>query len=483
MTSRDGFFGRVMEGRVFKQVADFCSKKVISRRDTKQQSASSEKTSEQSVHLEEHSSGQTSEQRPYPEQHPDTNSDLSKVPASSRPATVHLVDSEYSSLGRGPSKKYYVKDGQRVPYHDSPKIGPPLESRYPEIVPYVDKYGTKCSAIGVTKEMVGDWNFLLQCERKIHQYQRKLEDTEDSQKRAQKLLKDIREELQREEGNSSFDRASVLEQQDTVEGVIPGLLAEQSQLGHKIRIAEGDLRWARLQLRGYWEDILKKNNLLAPDPPESVANSQPFVGTDPGAAAWAKYKPQTSSEEERWAEADALEEAHEAKRSKAIRLRNARYKLENWQVYYDSEYERYRTCVDEGRMESDRSFFDNVLLQEHQEAIKDSIEAEHEFEEALKFCKALGGRNIDDQESSFLDFPEDGYRGSMDATIVRDLDRDRIAKWLEGDEHPTHSPVECDAWESKSIDLCDSISVVAGGKERKKIDQWRSMSKESYVGL
>ena len=35
--------------------------------------------------------------------------------------------------------------------------------------------------------------------------------------------------------------------------------------------------------------------------------------------------------------------------------------------------------------------------------------------------------------------------------------------------------VECDDWDSRTIDIWDSVSAIATCKERKRIDHWRSV--------
>jgi len=44
------------------------------------------------------------------------------------------------------------------------------------------------------------------------------------------------------------------------------------------------------------------------------------------------------------------------------------------------------------------------------------------------------------------------------------------------DNKPYHS-TDCDEWEPKTVDPCDSVGVVTEGKDRKRIDKWRSMCK------
>jgi len=79
-----------------------------------------------------------------------------------------------------------------------------------------------------------------------------------------------------------------------------------------------------------------------------------------------------------------------------------------------------------------------------------------------------------DQQSGFVDYPDDGYRESMEAAMVAHVDHDSIQKWMQGEDDSRNHSTECDQWDSRSVDLCDSVSVVAQGRDRKRIDRWRS---------
>jgi hypothetical protein len=63
----------------------------------------------------------------------------------------------------------------------------------------------------------------------------------------------------------------------------------------------------------------------------------------------------------------------------------------------------------------------------------------------------------------------------MEADIVAHVDRGRIEKWMDEENDKQDQSPDCDNWDSESVDFGDSISVVAEGKGRKRIDRWRSM--------
>jgi hypothetical protein len=128
---------------------------------------------------------------------------------------------------------------------------------------------------------------------------------------------------------------------------------------------------------------------------------------------------------------------------------------------------------------SAQTFFDNVLLQDHQQATRDLIHAEHSVSVARKHASSLGAAlHGSDQESNFQDYSDDGYALSMEAAIIAHVDHERIRKWVYGEDDKGIHSKECDARETKTVDLCDNVSVVAEGKDRRRINRWRSMYEE-----
>jgi hypothetical protein len=493
MASRNGLFGRVMDKRVFKQVADFCSKRVRTKNNLQQQRSQRGMLDKKCEPDPEHS--YTSSDLPPTsasshsviiEESNDDNSDTSMLEVY-RPTNSmehrHDVLSSDSGLPRwNPGRS--INNAELIgPMPDQAENSvamrmnmskPPLGSRYPEVVTYVDRHGEERTAIAMTKTMVWQLNTVFRCEKRIALYRKKLEDTDDNQMRAEKIIEDIHKQLQKESDAPSFDRQHVLEELNTVKEMILVLEVERDYLVSRIENAKEEMGFPQRQFFRDWEELLDDNNLLEPEPPESTADSAVSERIRPKYEQ-RRHRMPTSSEAARNAITGAQDAALEDKHEKAVRLHDAHDKLDLWNDYYGAEYQKYCVCVEEGKMTPARTMFDNVLLQENQEVIKELIQAENEFEEARKLAKKLEvGHNEFDQESEFLDYLDDGYRESMEAAIVGHVDRDSIVKWMEEKDHRTFSPIECDTWESKTIDLSDSVSLVAEGRERKRIDRWRS---------
>jgi hypothetical protein len=189
-----------------------------------------------------------------------------------------------------------------------------------------------------------------------------------------------------------------------------------------------------------------------------------------------RQKTPTPSETARYAAAAARDAAVDDVHKKERHLQDCRHKVDHWHDYYESEYRAYCKCVGEGTMAPARTMFDNILLQEEQEATQELIHADKDFEAARKHAKDLGVHLHDtDLESGFPDYVDDGYRESLEAELVEHVDRGRIHRWMEQEDEKTVHSAECDEWESKTVDVCDSVSIVADGKDRRRIDRWRSM--------
>lgn len=164
-----------------------------------------------------------------------------------------------------------------------------------------------------------------------------------------------------------------------------------------------------------------------------------------------------------------------------LRLQEARKKLEEWGKHYEKQYDLFVRWKSEGIIETTKTEFDVMLVQDAQDATRDYIDAEHGLDEAIQRARELGIElNNDEQESGFLDRVEDGHVESMDPAIYPPgVDRLRIERWMGEENEWLDHEGELDEWECRTVGVEDSISVVAlqvaTGKDRKRIDRWRSM--------
>ncbi|KAF2172228.1 hypothetical protein M409DRAFT_17466 [Zasmidium cellare ATCC 36951] len=139
---------------------------------------------------------------------------------------------------------------------------------------------------------------------------------------------------------------------------------------------------------------------------------------------------------------------------------------------YDREMDRQTT-------QDSAEDFDVRWVHRFRELTTQLIEAEAAFTAAKVAANEasvdVGG---EDQCSLFVDRDDDGYRESHDAACTASAPRDKIMQWVEGisdqaNPEETSGDVEVDDWDAPGMDMSDSVSCVAIGSYRSKIDHWR----------
>lgn len=126
------------------------------------------------------------------------------------------------------------------------------------------------------------------------------------------------------------------------------------------------------------------------------------------------------------------------------------------------------------------SQFDGRWVLRNQEITRELIEAEAAFDKA-KAAAAEAGLNIrlDYQESGFADDEEDGRHSVSEEDCINSAPQPLIHSWLH--TIPADAGSSCtdeadvDEWDAESPGLSDSVSVVAEGRERRRIDKWRRL--------
>lgn len=155
-------------------------------------------------------------------------------------------------------------------------------------------------------------------------------------------------------------------------------------------------------------------------------------------------------------------------REQTFKVQDAQQKHDNWNMFYDDEFAAYTANLAKRETETTRTEFDLMLLKEQRGVAGDLRVAERELEEVMEYARGVGVvfRDVD-QESGFEDRADDGYRLSLERDMVQHVDRSRIEKWMaEKEDRPNHS-ADCDDWDSRTVELHDSISVVAEGRRRR----------------
>lgn len=87
---------------------------------------------------------------------------------------------------------------------------------------------------------------------------------------------------------------------------------------------------------------------------------------------------------------------------------------------------------------------------------------------------------------------EDGYRVSEEVEGIEPGQDSRVQKWLKdvpssGEEdglplpadEPAEEPIDAEAWNAPAPELWESLSMVAEGRQKKRITRWRAQAEDA----
>ncbi|KAI6813765.1 hypothetical protein KC342_g16692 [Hortaea werneckii] len=162
----------------------------------------------------------------------------------------------------------------------------------------------------------------------------------------------------------------------------------------------------------------------------------------------------------------------------AFDSREARREQE-WQANVDAETrgEEVRDATPED--------FDIRWLKHVQELTREVIDAEAELAEAKRAALGAGIDVANDEaDSGFLDDVEDGYLLSKEQELVDTAAGSTVKGWLDRlpsdklDSPVLRSDADVDEWETRTVGISDSVSLVAEGSVRRRIDKWNRISRQ-----
>ena len=125
--------------------------------------------------------------------------------------------------------------------------------------------------------------------------------------------------------------------------------------------------------------------------------------------------------------------------------------------------------------------FDMRWLKRTQELTRELIDAEVAVAEAKADAIRLGADIAEqDQESGFVSNFEDGYRTSFEQEQIASVPLPKVENWLSSVPEATSPSFndreeDGDEWEADDVEISDSVSLVAEGAERRRIDKWRQV--------
>ena len=164
------------------------------------------------------------------------------------------------------------------------------------------------------------------------------------------------------------------------------------------------------------------------------------------------------------------------------RLQEARYAFDHREAERARELYANQVAAERGEPTTDASpdDFDARWLRKIQELTRDLVDASVAFGEAKAAVREAGiDIALDDQTSGFADDADDGYRMSFEQEQITSVPSPRVRNWLsavpENAAADLEDATEVDQWDAKEVDISDSVSLVAEGSNRTKIDKWRKV--------
>ncbi|TGO27588.1 hypothetical protein BPAE_0040g00690 [Botrytis paeoniae] len=353
---------------------------------------------------------------------------------------------------------------------------PPLTARYPEIFTYMGRNGVPNSALALTNDIARNLNEIFYLERQFNGHTRTISRLGDEYECVEMTLKELNQLLSSSGTTVQSDRDAKSEELKYLSNVSSRIQKQKLELQEAAEREHEELREQRIILFNMFRDVFRDRNLLDNKGKSSRPNQFYRMPTTQLVPLHKIPRASTHNEEARERVEREQREAVDHMKDMGYRLEATHQRLDNWRHYYEDEYAEYARAVKNGTMEPARSFFDLTLLQEHQGAIEGVIEAENNYEKARGRVRVFDVVLSDIYQSSGLaNCPDDGYRISMEGAMVRDVDRKWILDWMERNDDSVEFQADEDEWEAKSIGLDDSVSVVAKGRERKRIDRWEEL--------
>lgn len=410
------------------------------------------------------------------------NAEIEQMAVKSGNESIEIVAEEENAVLAPPSITYMPSDNQeliRDMNKPKKKSNPALTSQDLEIATHLNRYREPVLMLTLTEALLFQLNVVLRCEPLLENYAELLQENRSTQDEVDAMTTEFKQQLADNEDNDA-----VAGLQDCDELTIE-LNEKKEILEYRIRQTKEEVESPRRRMMSDLKHILAESNLLTSDNPEYIPCNTSIQNNKYLAGQIHQKLPTPTLSEQKWmAQEETRREAFEMVQARQNCFHEVQERFDSFNVFYDQEYKNFCAQKTSGDVDATKTDFDHHMYFEGQNATRELIHAEEDLQIAKKHAKNLDiVINQEEQESDFLDHVDDGYRESMEADIVAHVDRNRIIQWMGEDNNQIGCLTECDDWEIKSVDLCDSVSVVAQGKERLKIDGWRKRCELTNIGI
>ena len=244
------------------------------------------------------------------------------------------------------------------------------------------------------------------------------------------------------------------------------------------------------EILGMMDDTFVRCNLL-PSPTADQQSETEITPIEDGAKSEDVEMEEAPSDEADVRSTDSPEDRGELERHHLDNYGAAKLKLVEVERQFDfrlhrhnQELQAFRAREAAGEDVGSRTDF---CLNQHLDSrrlTRELIEAEEGFERVRAEVVEAGVDVYDiDQTSVFVDYGDNRYPVSLEHEMAQSAPRPRIEGWREaipaGDtafqNPPGHDEVQVDDWDARSVEVWDSLSAVAPGSDRRRIDRWRGM--------
>ena len=391
----------------------------------------------------------------------------------------------------------------------------------PGHIVFINEQGKRCPAICFNR---GLFNIFKQ----IAEFTREVREGDKAIQKAQLEFERIKFSTQSADLDEAKRAVSeAIKKQEDIEAGIPGLTEAQRQCDTLTK----DNRWSKLKLDNsravsqmMIEQILDRENLLNIPPPKlqvraedtKIPPSKPQKPAEDTKNPSREPVPVSGNTVDNTQESNRLESglASSPTRSRSragpeeqitprqLALRELRFAAEELQ-YYKEELtfmqEEYAQAIAAERKQRREQYPDRPastnqtdadlqILQRTQQATRDFIEAEEGFDRAEARAEALGLADIlADPHACYYGEVYNEFQPVVEQIVeMSPANRARIEAWMAsvpdvaavvgirtpGDDG---GAVEVDDWDAKSVEVFESVSLVACDLSRKKIDKWQEI--------
>ncbi len=330
-------------------------------------------------------------------------------------------------------------------------------------------------AMLLRKEMIAELSQIIHSSRKLECLEREYDKAKWEVKMTQSFMENSNSLIETSENED--DRIRIRQEMEQQELTHHRNIKRKDELKHELGFLRINVRHRQSLSQEAFEKALADANLLeVPDvvPGEDPVPSQPQSPVlDSVVLADFDDDPMTSDESYNLA---VLKEV-ERTRQNLFQAQEVFDSTRDLNEFDKMEYHRMKAV---GLAEFPEDELDLIHFQRGSENTRALIVAEQEHKEARSRAMALGLlENQWDQESDFVDDPDDGYRESQEADMKAAPDVEYLRDWTNdvyGCQNPfTLQPegLEPDNWETKTVAMSDTLSCVDLDLDhRRRIDQW-----------